>query len=119
MANAYRSELLGLYAVLATVLVVTTLHKVSTGSFSVRCDNEKSLYLLSLLNLKVPSKLQHSDILCSIWVVRNSLPLSISFMHITAHQDDAIMYYSLDSMSQLNVDCELLAKSALVMLTKK
>ena len=113
VANAYRSELLGLYAALAAVLAVTTLHKVTTGSLSVGCDNEKALYLSSLLNLKVPAKLQHSDILRSIMVVRNSLPLSISFKHISAHQDDTIMYSSLDSMSQLNVDCDLLAKSAL------
>ena len=51
-------------------------------------------------------------------VVRNSLPLSISFKHISAHQDKTINYSSLDSMSQLNVDCDLLAKSALVRLTR-
>ena len=63
MTNAYRSELLGLYAALTKVLAVTTLHKVSSGSLSVGYDNEKALYLSTLLNLKVPAKLQHYDIL--------------------------------------------------------
>ena len=103
---------------MATVLAVTTLHKVTSGTLKVGCDNEKALYLSSLLSLKVPAKLQHSDILRSIMVVRNSLPLNITFKHISAHQDDTVMYSSLDNMSQLNVDCDLLAKSALVRFTR-
>ena len=43
--------------------------------------------------------------------VRCQLTISITFKHISAHQDDTIMYHNLDRSSQLNVDCDLLAKA--------
>ena len=48
LANAYRSELMGIYADLATALAVTTLHNIASSSLNVGCDNEGALYLSSL-----------------------------------------------------------------------
>ena len=100
----------------ALILEVTSLHVVKEGQLRVGCDNEKCLYLSSLTNLKVPTKIKHADILRCIRIVRTALPLDITFEHIKAHQDDSILYHLLDRMSQLNVDCDTLAKVGLVRL---
>ena len=98
IANAYRSELTGLYAVLAVILLVTILHDIKEGKLRVGCDNEKGLYLSSLISLKIPIKTKHADILRCIRLVRTALPLDITFAHIKAHQDDSILYHLLDRM---------------------
>ena len=64
----------------------------------------------------MPTKTKHADILRRIRLVCTTLPLDISFEHIKAHQDDSILYHLLDRMSQLNVDCDTLAKVGLVRL---
>lgn len=64
IANAYRSELTGIYASLAMVLAVTTLHKVEFGRLLAGCDNEQGLYLSSLINNRVSPKQKQSDRRC-------------------------------------------------------
>ena len=113
VANAYRSELTGLYAALAIVHAVTILHKVTVGRLEAGCDNEQAVFLSSVLDTKVPTSKRHSDILRCIRIVRSQLDFDITFSHIKGHQDDAIMYHDLDRKSQLNVDCDLLAKAGL------
>ena len=113
IANAYRSELAGLYASLATVLAVCTLYEIETGSLRVCCDNERALFLSSSTTQRVSPRRRHSDILRAIRVVRGAIPLSLTFDHVRGHQDDRVMYQDLDLASQLNVDCDLLAKSFL------
>ena len=113
IANAYRSELTGIYASLAMVLTVTTLHKVASSRLLVGCDNEKGLYLSSLINDRVSPKQKHSDILRTIRHVRGKLPIDITFKHISGHQDETTLYELLDRPSQLNIDCDLLAKAGL------
>ena len=56
VANAYRSELIGLYASLALVLAITKIHNITEGSLLAGCDNESGLYLSSLINDRVPPK---------------------------------------------------------------
>ena len=113
IANAYRSELTGIYASLAMILAVTTLHNVESGSLLAGCDNEQGLYLSSLINDRVSPKQKHSDILRTIRNVRGKLSIDITFKHISGHQDDTILYEHLDRPSQLNIDCDLLAKAGL------
>ena len=112
-ANAYRSELIGLYASLAFVLAITDLYNIKEGSLLAGCDNETGLYLSSLINDRVSPKQKHSDVLRAIRHVRRKLKIDITFKHISAHQDDTMMYHDLDRPSQLNVDCDLLAKAGL------
>ena len=112
-ANAYRSELIGLYASLAFVLAVTELYNIKEGSLLAGCDNETGLYLSSLITDRVSPKQKHSDVLRAIRHVRRQLEINITFKHISAHQDDTVLYHDLDRPSQLNVDCDLLAKAGL------
>ena len=113
VANAYRSELTGIYAALAIVRAVTILHNVTSGRLDAGCDNEQAVFLSSVLDTKVPTSKSHSDILRCIRLVRSQLDLDITFSHIKGHQDDALIYTDLNRNSQLNVDCDLLAKAGL------
>ena len=112
-ANAYRSELTGLYAALALVLAVSQLHQIKSGSLQAGCDNEQAVFLSSVIDTKVPTSKSHSDVLRSIRLVCLEMPIDITFHHIKGHQDDTIMYDNLDRPSQLNVDCDLVAKAGL------
>ena len=67
----------------------------------------------SLINDRVSPKQKHSDVLRAIRHVRRQLEIDITFKHISGHQDDTVMYHDLDRPSQLNVDCDLLAKTGL------
>ena len=112
-ANAYRSELIGIYAALALTLAVTEFHRVKEGFLLVGCDNEQGIYLSSLLTDRVSHKQKHSDFLRAIRHVRIALPLDIHFKHIYGHQDDTTLYANLERSVQLNIDCDLLAKAGL------
>ena len=112
-ANAYRSELIGIYAALALTLAVTELYQVKEGFLLAGCDNEQGLYLSSLLSDRVSPKQKHSDVLRAIRHVRRALPLDIHFKHIYGHQDDTTSYANLERSVQLNIDCDLLAKAGL------
>ena len=113
VANAYRSELTGLYASLALILAVCTVHNINTGSVRVCCDNERALYLSSATTQRVPPKRKHSDILRAIRRVHSEIPVTLNFEHVRGHQDETVAYQDLDTPSKLNVDCDLIAKSFL------
>lgn len=112
--NAYRSEIMVLYVALSTILTVTKLHHITQVYLKIRCDNEKGVYLASLTSLQVPLKFKHLDIFHSINIVWHLLPIKIDFQHVLRHQDDSVVYLQLPRMSQLNVDCDHLAKRALL-----
>ena len=112
-ANAYRSELSGIYVSLAYALAVCIRHKITLGKIQIGCDNEKGIYLSSILDDRVSPKLKHSDILRAIRKVRCAIPVEIIFKHIDGHQDDGKLYSQLDRWAQLNIDCDTLAKAAL------
>ena len=95
------------------VLTVTTLHKVESGSLLAGRDNDQGLYLSSLINDRISPKQKHSDIPRTIRHVRGKLPIDITFKHISGHQDETTLYEFLFRSSQLNVDCDLLAKAGL------
>ena len=52
-AYAYRSELTGIYAPFALVLVISEVHNIKCGKLLAECDNEKGLYLSSIFNDRV------------------------------------------------------------------
>jgi len=112
-ANAYRAELTGLYVSMTYVLAVCLRHKIEHGQVEIGCDNEQGLYLSSILNDRVATKMKHSDVIRAIRKVRCSIPVNLVFTHIYGHQDDGKDYLDLDRMAQLNVDCDKLAKTAL------
>ena len=112
-ANAYRSELTGLYSGLAFLSAVCEFFNVSSGSIIMRCDCKSAIYRSSTTHCKVPTATKHSDILRVIRRLSNLLPINVSYRHIRGHQDDFFTYSSLSRELQLNIDCDLLAKSTL------
>lgn len=54
IANAYRSELTGIYAALLIIRAVTILHDFTSGKLDVECDNEQAVFLSFILDTKCP-----------------------------------------------------------------
>lgn len=109
-ANAYRSELTGLYGGLAFLLAFCRLHHISSGSARVGCDNEKALWLSSQLSQRVSPKRAHSDTIRAIRLVRAMIPITLRFGHVRGHQDETVLYDDLDRRAQLNIEMDILAK---------
>ena len=85
-SNAYRSELIVIYASLILVLAVTEVHNITSGKLLTGCDNEKGLYLLSIMNDRVSPRQKYSDIMRAIRHIRCKLPIKVEFKHIYGNQ---------------------------------
>ena len=103
----------GIYAALTYILAYTTVYNVTEGQIQVHCDNEKAVLLSSITGSRLPQKTQHADMIRLIRDISIKFPISMSFHHIYGHQDKWIPYELLDRPSQLNVDCDKLAKAGL------
>ena len=112
-SSAYRAELTGIYAGLAYLLAVITLHQITDGSIQVHCDNERAIFLSEIVGPRLPAKTTHADVLRLIRYIHNQLPITVSFAHIYGHQDDHVAFTELSREVQLNVTCDQLAKAGL------
>ena len=63
--------------------------------------------------LRVPTRVQHSNILRCIRRVVHELPIDVTFFHVYGHQDDDCEFEDLLRDAQLNVICDLNTKSFL------
>ena len=113
-ACSYRSEMIGLYASLSLISAICILHNLDQGSVVIGCDNEKALELTESTSQRVPCHRKHSDILKAIGIMKSTIPIELRFQHISAHQDDHILYEDLSLPAQLNVDCDHMAKRWLI-----
>lgn len=116
--NAYRSELQGIYMALLMLQSISNIHKITSGSIILYCDNEKAVHLASQTTLPLPSGLAHLDLLRSIRFLRSNLPFSTRIVHIRGHQDRLCPSWSLTRPSQLNIACDILAKEFLCSLLR-
>jgi hypothetical protein len=112
-ANAYRSELTGLYAILAFLLAVCKAGKVSSGTITLACDNINALNMSRPDEILVPTRIKHSDVIRAIRRVRSELPVTIKFEHVYGHQDDFCAFDDLALPAQVNTLCDSLAKDYL------
>ena len=112
-ASPYRSEATGILGGLLFIYSICLTYNVISGSLRVGCDNLALVKKCIHLPFPVSRKLQQGDLLRTIIFIREKLPFRPWFFHIKGHQDDAVLYSELDRPSQLNVDCDLLAKAGL------
>lgn len=70
-ANAYRAELLGIYALLAFLSIVESVHPISLPcSASIFCDNERAIDLSAALRSHIHPKRKNSDVLRELSCVK-------------------------------------------------
>lgn len=113
-ADAYRDELLRIYALLAFLSVMENVYSLSLpASASIFCDNERAIEISAALTLYIHPKRKHSDILRALSHVKRILHCTLSFTHVRGHQEDSLSISVLSLPAQLNCQCDTLAKLAL------
>jgi len=120
-ANAYRAELFGIYTMITALSLICQVHTVRSGEVEIEdvllgCDNEVALWKSSVLESKVPCGDAHADVIRAIRKVRDTLPIKLTYKHIYGHQDDHVDTADLDRPTQLNIECDSLAKRYLLAL---
>jgi hypothetical protein len=104
--NAYRSELQGLHAAVASVQVICQHHKVQSGKVTFCCDNKNALWLSSIRSTQVPLRTKHTDLIRAIRKIVLELPIEVVFQDVMGHQDKHVLFEDLDRPSQLNVQVD-------------
>ena len=95
-ADAYRSELLGIYGLLNLILYIE-LHNSSynKGFLKVGCDNDIAGWMSGQHKSRVSSSTRHLDLIKAIRYIQHQLKTQIEFYHLYGHQDESTNYTSL------------------------
>jgi len=104
---SYRSELSGLYGIVATIAEMGSFHDLSGGSITVTCDGESALHRCFKPWASNPLA-KHFDIIQATRTTIAKTQLHWSWEHVWGHQDD--MGQQLTTMEQCNVDMDKAAK---------
>ena len=114
-ADAYRGELLGIYAVLTALAFLEASHP-DHDSWSLRigCDNERAGWMSRSLHHVSPTT-KHMDLVRAIRHTCGNLSTSVSFYHLYGHQDDTTPLHLLPRDVQLNVQVDAMAQQHLDM----
>lgn len=108
--NAYRSELLGIAALMAEIAYISNKHSVVT-TISIGCDNKGAVDKLNDLQIPVSPNTHHFDLLQYIQQIRKNSQIQFSFYWIKSHQDDHKDLQELPREEYLNVIVYSMAKS--------
>ena len=112
-ANAYRAELMGLYCMLCVLERVCTIYKIKEGGVKLGCHNDRAIFNARERLRKVAQKSGSADLVRVIRKVRDLMDIKIEFIQVKVHLDDECDYRDLDRASQLNIQCDKIAKSYL------
>jgi hypothetical protein len=114
LQGSYRSEITGLAAILNVTKDLCSQYKLTSGNYTLGCDNINALRrCINTTPHQHSPKQQQSDLLSLCYHLQSHTPLTITPQHVKAHQDDTIPYHLLDRLSQLNVRMDIAAKRAL------
>jgi hypothetical protein len=80
--DSYRSELQGIHAMLLGLLAFWTLQHITEGSIKLGCDILGCVRHGQHNLRKVPLLIAHVDLVCTIQVIKNKLPIKVHFKHI-------------------------------------
>ena len=114
-ADAYRAELLGIYAIInAVYFIEESCAQQFQGILNIGCDNEKAGHKSMIDDPKVSITHKHMDLLKAIRRLRTVIRTTITSYHIYGHQDSHTSYNNLSREAQLNVQMDSNAKQRLV-----
>jgi hypothetical protein len=107
--SAYRSELGGVSGIIETVGILCRLYSIQDGIIEVGLDGEQAMKSLSSTWPLHPRQADY-DLLQDIRAKIAKSPITWKWRWVEGHQDDSKNYSGLDRWSQLNVECDGLAK---------
>jgi hypothetical protein len=109
--SAYRSELVGILAVLQQILSLCQEYHISKGSITVYCDNITALHRIFHTDIDfVNPKIVSADIVSAAVKVLSLIPITVYPRHVRGHQDKGISFDKLTYPRQLNVLMDSIAK---------
>jgi exonuclease III len=109
--SSYRSELVGLLALLQEILSLCTTHNLISGTLTIYCDNINALRKIFQSDIDfVNPKMLSADIVSAAVQLLHRIPIDILPTHVRGHQDKGIPFDCLSYPHQLNVLMDELAK---------
>ena len=103
-ADAYRGELLGIYALLSAISYIERYNReFTTGILRIGCDNQQAGRVSSILDTTVSSSVKHFDLVKAIRRLHHSLKTNVQCYHIYGHQDKHTPYHILPRDAQINI----------------
>ena len=113
LAGSYRAEVLGLCSIHVFILALQQAFRLTTNTpITISCDNLRALNKASCLPRRIPANAKCPDLLRSLRNIKRQITLPTMYKHVKAHMDDILSWSELTLPQQLNVQCDLLAKSA-------
>ncbi len=114
LQNPYRSEILGVLAILQTLVDLCKSNDITEGHVSVHCDGLTALRQSTRKKIeRISSKSKHSDLLSACCQLINQLPISITPTHVKGHRDDVVSFENLTTPEVMNVEMDINAKLTL------
>jgi len=109
--NAYRSEIMGLFALLVSIEWVCKNEEVNGGTITVACDNIRGLERCFSADQRPTCRSRHYDILQQVYDARQRIPIVFYAKHIKGHQTDDQRKGC--QIAEMNHEMDLLAKAYL------
>lgn len=111
--SSYRSELAGIYSILAFAKRLCMLYKIMTGSIELGCNGQsaldKAFNFVDLIQIEVADH----DLLQAIRTLWASSPITWTFRYVKGHQDNNKSLDSLDCWAKLIMEMDAKAKQHL------
>ena len=109
--SAYRSEISGIYGMVAMVEGIASVWQLKEGKITLGCDGiQAGLQSLDVINRKIVCTQQSFDLLSGIRGYLRDSNITYIYKHIKGHQDENKKLSELDYWEMLNVEMDMLAK---------
>jgi len=110
--SAYRSELFGLWGILASLKQLVDRHHLTQGQITIACDG---LSALRKAQAKYPTEPEevHYDLISAIRNLRDQLPIQLTFEHVKGHQDQGTIT-ALPWVAWMNIEMDSCTKNKLL-----
>ena len=109
--SAYRSEISGIYGMVAMVEGIKFVWKIHKGHVTLGCDGKQAgLQSLDIENQRTICTQQSFDLLSGVQGYLRTSNIAYTYKHVKGHQDDNWKLENLDYWALLNVEMDMLAK---------
>ena len=109
--SAYRSEISGIYGMVAMVEGIKQVWKIANGHITLGCDGKQAgLQALDIEHYRTTCTQQSFDLLSGIQGYIRASTIKYTYRHIKGHQDDKVKLQDLDYWALLNIEMDMLAK---------
>jgi len=95
------------------------LYDIQSGSITIGCDNKGVLHHVHHPSTYVLYLFKHADLIQAIHSIQRHCPVHLAFQYVAGHQDEFVQFEDLPPLAQLNMQANIMAKQALVLLGER